>query len=364
MKDILLINNKVKATGIGTYSFSLYDNLKKVSKRNLDFITLNSPFDDDQGSAIQDFPKNIRKLMDHLGFLRKIPRSYKVYHLLNPNLGIILPKLRPSVVTVHDISVLKRDVIKDIIAKSYGLEIPLVLGMQLNMSFIKNADRILCLSNYTKNDLTSVLGIENKRVVVSYPGIDRQLFRPRDKLEARHSLGLPLNRRIILHVGTDEPRKNTKTLVEALYLVKKRIPDAVLVKIGGMREATRKLILARRLGNSIIYYKKVPNVATFYNAADLFVFPSYYEGFGYPAAEAMASGCPVIAADSSSVTEVVGKGGILFPPFDVVTLRETINQVLTDSDKNTVMIEAGLEQVKKFDWKKCAETTLETYETL
>lgn len=364
MKDILLINNKVKATGIGTYSFNLYDNLKKISKRNVDFITLEYPFGDNHDSWIRIFPQDIGKLLFHLEFLRKIPHLYKVYHILNPNLGIMLSKLRPSVVTVHDVSVLKRDVNKEMKAESYGLDIPLVLAMQLNMSFIKNADRILCMSNYTKNALTSVLGIENKRAIVSYPGIDRQLFRPRDKLKTRQSLGLPLNRRIILHVGTDEPRKNTKTLVEALYMVKKRIPDAIFVKIGDMREATRKLILARRLGNSMIYHKKVPDVAPFYNAADLFVFPSYYEGFGYPVAEAMASGCPIIAADSSSVTEVVGKGGILFPPFDVFALHEAINQVLTDSNRRTVMIKEGLEQVKKFDWKKCAETTLETYENL
>jgi glycosyltransferase involved in cell wall biosynthesis len=364
MKDILLINNKVKATGIGTYSFNLYDNLKKISKRDLDFITLKYPFEDSHDSAIKIFPQNIRKLLFHLEFLRKIPHAYRVYHILNPNLGMMLSKLRPSVVTVHDVSVLKRDVSKEIIAESYGLDIPIVLAMQLGMSFIKNADRILCMSNYTKSALTSALGVENRQVIVSYPGIDRQLFRPRDKLKARHSLGLPLNKRIILHVGTDEPRKNTRTLVEALYMVRKRIPDAIFVKIGGMRKATRKLILARRLSNFIIYHKKVPNVAPFYNAADLFVFPSYYEGFGYPAAEAMASGCPTIAADSSSVTEVVGKGGILFPPFDVVALHEAIIQVLNDSNKKTVMIKEGLEQVKKFDWKKCAETTLETYKTL
>jgi len=364
MKDILLINNKAKSTGIGTYSYSLYDNLTKVTRRNVDFVTLSLAFENDGGSLVKAFPQSIKKLLDHLGFLRKISHSYKVYHLLNPNLGIMLPRLHPSVVTVHDISPLKRSVSEDIIAKSYGLELPLLLSMQLNMRFIKNADRVLCMSNYTKNDLTSVLGIEEKRITVSYPGIDRQLFNPRDKSRARLSLNLPINKRILLHVGTDEPRKNVATLIEAFYLVKKKIPDAVLVKVGGMREATRKLILARHLGDSVIHFNKVPSVAPFYNAADLFVFPSYYEGFGYPAAEAMASGCPVVAGDSSSVTEVVGRGGILFPPFNVTTLYETIIQMLTDSNKHTAMINEGFEQVKKFDWKKCAETTLAVYETL
>lgn len=363
MKDILLINNKPKATGIGRYSYSLYDNLKKLDKRNFDFLTVGSSSEDND-STIKAFLPNMRKLVNHMSFLWKIPSFYRVYHLLNPNLGILLPHLHPSVVTVHDVSILKPNVSVDILAKSCGLELPMLLGMQFNMHFIKSADRILCLSNYTKSDLISVLGIKKECIVVSYPGINLDLFRPRDKVTARKRLGLPLNKPIILHIGTDEPRKNTKTLVEALSLVKEKIPDVIFIKVGDMREATRRLILRKKLNDSVLHYKKVTDVASFYNAADLFVFPSYYEGFGYPAAEAMASGCPVIAADSSSITEVVGGGGVLFPPFNVDDLYEAISEVLLDSNKQTMMIEKGLEQVKKFDWKKCAETTLKTYETL
>jgi glycosyltransferase involved in cell wall biosynthesis len=108
----------------------------------------------------------------------------------------------------------------------------------------------------------------------------------------------------------------------------------------------------------------VPNVAIFYNAADLLVFPSYYEGFGYPIAEAMASGCPVVAADSSSIPEVVGTTGILFPPSDMTRLYETVIQVLTDSTMRSKMIEDGFKQCLKFDWEICARTTLKAYEAL
>lgn len=363
MKDILLINNKPKGTGIGRYSFSLYDNLKKLDKRNFDFLTLDS-FSVDHDSTIKAFLQNMKKLANHIRFLWSIPPSYRVYHLLNPNLGVLLPHLHPSVVTVHDVSILNPKVSIDILAKSYGLELPMLIGMQFNMRFIKSADRIICLSNYTKNDLIAVLGIKKEHVSVIYPGIDFNLFKPRDKVTARKRLGLSLNKPIILHVGTDEPRKNSKTLIEALYLVRKKFPNVLLIKIGDMREATRRLILTKELNDSVLHYKKVTDVTSFYNAADLFVFPSYYEGFGYPAAEAMASGCPVIAADCSSLTEVVGGGGILFPAFNIVNLYEAISEVLIDLNKQTVMIENGLEQAKKFDWKKCAETTLKTYETL
>ncbi len=364
MRDILLISNKPKITGIGRYSYSLYDNLKKITARDIELVTLAAPTKGGNVFAIKGFPNSLAKLLSHVGFAGKTPSGYKLYHLLNPNLGIMLSNLHPSVVTAHDLSVFKNKVAKDIVTESRGLEIPQLLAIQLNMRYIKDADRVLCMSHYTKNDVISLLGVESKRVTVTYPGIDREQFKPRDKLEARRRLGLPLERPIVLHVGTDEPRKNTKTLIEALALVKQRIPNLVFVKVGIIRKSTRKLISELGLNESAIHFEKTENVAPFYNAADLFAFPSYYEGFGYPAAEAMASGCPVVAADNSSLTEVVGTGGVLFPTFDVRALQEVVVQTLTDRAQAAVMVGRGLEQVKKFDWKTCAEMTLNVYETL
>jgi glycosyltransferase involved in cell wall biosynthesis len=364
MKDILLINNKARGTGIGTYGYSLCENLKKITPRNIDLLTLTASATAEGESALKKFPQSVKKLLDHSGFLFKIPRSYKIYHVLNPNLGIMLPTLHPSVVTVHDIAVLKGEVRKEIMAASHGLEIPLVLGMQINMNFIKEADRILCVSNYTKNDLTQILGIPSGKVTVTYPGIDHQQFKPRDKASARRSLGLPVDKPIILHVGTDEPRKNMKTLIEATQQVKKKIPHLMLVKVGGLRQETKRFLSEAHLLDSVVHVKKTLNIGPFYNAADVFVFPSYYEGFGFPALEAMASGCPVVAADSSSITEVVGDGGVLVQPFNVAAFTENIIQLLSDSAKRAAMGEAGLEQAKRFSWEKCAEATLKTYKTL
>lgn len=364
MRDILLINNKPKSTGIGRYSYSLYENLKKITTRNIELVTLGARQKEVSVATMKGIPKSLAKLLSHAGFAGKTPSGYRLYHLLNPNLGIMLANLHPSVVTAHDISVFRSKVARDIVAESHGLEIPQLLAIQLNMRYIRDADRVLCMSNFTKNDVISLLGVESKRVTVTYPGIDREQFKPRDKLEARRSLGLPLDRPIVLHVGTDEPRKNSKTLIEALAFVRRRIPDLMFVKVGDIRKATRKLISALGLNESVIHFRKTENIAPFYNAADLFAFPSYYEGFGYPAAEAMASGCPVVAADSSSITEVVGTGGVLFPTFDVNALQEIAIQILTDPAQAAVMVRKGLEQVKKFDWKNCAEMTLKIYETL
>jgi len=190
------------------------------------------------------------------------------------------------------------------------------------------------------------------------------VFHVRDKRKARQSLNLPQKRKIILHVGVDEPRKNIKTLIKAFYMIKKKVPDALLVRIGGMRSATRKLITSLHLDDSIIHHKKVPSTHLFYNAADVLAFPSYYEGFGLPVLEAMASGLPVVAGDSTSVPEIVGKAGILFPPFNATILSELVCKVINDKKTQQEMTTSGLEISSKFDWNLCAGQTLEIYKNL
>lgn len=364
MKGILFINNRSSSTGIGNYGYNLFVHLKQMGQKDLDFITLQSPAEDSYGPTINVFGQKIKRMIDHLRFVRRIPRHYKIYHVLNPNLGILLLRYRPSVVTVHDIAPLIPTARRDMITQSYGLDVPVLMAMQINMWFVRNADRIISVSQHTKNDLVSVLGVNSQRIRVVYSGTDRNLFSPRDRKKARRGLRLPLDREIILHVGVDEPRKNIQTLIKAFYMVRKKFPKALLIRIGAMRGTTRRLISSLGLEDAILHYQKVANIALFYNAADLFVFPSYYEGFGFPLVEAMASGCPIIAGDSSSVPEVVGKVGVLFPPSDVTMLNESICQVLTDQNMRSMMIKNGLERSLKFDWRVCAKQTLEVYETL
>jgi glycosyltransferase involved in cell wall biosynthesis len=361
---ILLISNRSPLTGIGNYSYQLVKHIKETKLVDFDFINLATIAEDSFGGSVNVFSQKTKRLIDHLLFLRKIPRRYQLYHLLNPNLGVLAAKYRPIIITVHDIFPFTPIASHDLITQSYGLDIPIFLAMKVNMKFVKNADRLLSVSEHTKKDLVSLLKINASKITVTYPGVDRKLFQPRNQKEARQSLSLPLHQKIVLHVGVDEPRKNVKTLIHAFHLVKKRIPEAILVRIGGMRNTTRRLISSLRLEESVIHYRKVPNVALFYNASDLFVFPSYYEGFGLPVLEAMASGVPVIAGESSSIPEILGNAGMLVSPHDAEMLSECICQVLTDKKAREEMIARGLERSLKFNWKTCAEKTIEVYRTL
>jgi len=364
MNEVLLINNRSSSTGIGNYSYQLIKHLKETGQVNLDFISLSTVAEDSYGGVVSVSSQKAKRFIDHLLFLRKIPRHYKVYHLLNPNLGILIAKHRPVVVTVHDVFPFSPLASQDIIVQSCGLDLPILMAMKFNMKFLKYADRVISVSQHTKKDLISLLNIDASRISVIYPGIDRKSFCPRDKEKVRRNLNLPKNKKIILHVGVDEPRKNVRTLIEAFYKVKRIVPEALLLRIGGMRSITRKLISSLQLENSLIHYARVPNIALFYNAADLLALPSHYEGFGFPVLEAMASGLPVIAGNVSSIPEIADKAGILFPPSNVTLLSDLISQVLTDKQMQQKMAIDSLERSTKFDWGICAKQTLEIYKTL
>jgi glycosyltransferase involved in cell wall biosynthesis len=364
VSEILLVSDRSFSTGIGSYSYQLVKHLKEVGQVDFDIINLSTIAEDSYGGILDSSFHKFKRLIVHFLFLSSIPRNYRVYHVLNPNLGILITKCRPVVVTVHDLYPLTQMATRDFVGSSYGLDLPILMAMRFNMSFVKHADRVISVSEHTKKDLVSLLGVDASRINVIYPGIDRSSFYVRDKRTARRNLYLPEDRTLVLHVGVDEPRKNIRTLIQAFHQVRKNIPDALLVRIGGIRSTTRKLISSLQLESSVVHYKGVPNIALFYNAADLFVFPSYYEGFGLPVLEAMASGLPVIAGKSSSIPEVVGNAGILFEPSDIEMLSHLICQVLADKQIEQRMAMEGLRRSSKFDWSICARQTIGVYESL
>jgi glycosyltransferase involved in cell wall biosynthesis len=185
-----------------------------------------------------------------------------------------------------------------------------------------------------------------------------------------------LPERFILYVGTIEPRKNLTALLEAYAALMERLSvcdlrpalsDVRLVivgKKGWLYEGFFRRLHELGLEDRVLFTGYVPDedLPAIYSAADLFVFPSLYEGFGLPVLEAMACGTPVIASNASSLPEVAGEAGIMIAPHDVRGLAEAMERLLMDKQLRAELRARGLERAKQFTWERAAAMTLEVYQ--
>ncbi len=238
-------------------------------------------------------------------------------------------------------------------------------------SFAKNADRIIAVSESTKKDLVRLFGMPEDKITVVYEGTN-ELFKPAKDAglleRIREKYGLP--EKYILYVGILEPRKNISALIRAYGLMKdSREVEHKLVIVGNkgwMCDEIFKTVQSLRLEDEVIFTgyiadKELPLV---YNSAELFVYPSTYEGFGLPPLEAMACGVPVITSNISSLPEVTGDAAILINPDNADELSAAMAKVISSSSLRESMINKGFERVKMFSWKKAAEETLEVYKDI
>jgi len=274
------------------------------------------------------------------------------------SLAFITPLVSPcpSVVTIYDLSFI-------IFPQGFKYFKRLYLALFTRLSAQK-ARRIITISESTKRDTVRLLGVSSKKVDVVYCGVD-EAFRPLPEGEVasfRQKRGLP--ERIMLFVGTIEPRKNVARLVEAYS----RLRDGqVKLVIGGARGWLYEEVFARveelGLTGDVLFPGYIPpdELPLWYNAAELFVYPSLYEGFGLPPLEAMACGTPVITSNVSSLPEVVGEAGLTVDPMDSEGLAEAMSQVLSDEALRQSMRERGLDRAARFSWAEAARETAEVY---
>jgi len=255
---------------------------------------------------------------------------------------------------------------KKIVSVSYDI-IPLKLPelhpwprFKRNVDFWKKSDAIIAISENTKKDLIS-LGVNDEKIFVIYPGVDMQLFRPIPKDVARKELRLPLDKKILLYIGSLEPKRAIpmKALIQAYKSLLEKHKDVVLILAGPFKYVHEKLT------DNIIVLRNVPRekLPFLYASADVFVFPTLYEGFGIPPLEAMACGTPVIAPSNSSLPEVIGDTGIYVEnPLDAKAWYESIKMLLEDEDLRSYLSKKSVARAKIFSWDRSAEVLREVYE--
>jgi glycosyltransferase involved in cell wall biosynthesis len=262
----------------------------------------------------------------------------------------------PFVVTIHDLSFVRYPQNFQGLKRRY-------LQTFTRLS-VRRARRVIAISENTKRDIVQHYGVEPTKVDMIHYGLD-PIFKPlpAESIERfRSEKGLP--DRFILFVGTLEPRKNVARLIEAYARLPENRPALVLVGgKGWLYDEIFHRIRALGLEDEVLFAGYVPaeQLPYWYNAAELFVYPSLYEGFGLPPLEAMACGTPVMTSSVSSLPEVVGRAGCLVDPLDAEALTYAMHRLLRDPDERAKMSEAGLARARAFSWRDAAQKTVETY---
>jgi glycosyltransferase involved in cell wall biosynthesis len=233
---------------------------------------------------------------------------------------------------------------------------------------VKQADHILADSHATKTDLVNMLGVPAEKISVHMLGVEEQFHPLNPALLETQRLKLQLPPQYILFVGTFEPRKNILGLLQAYKLLVEDFPTAPPVVLVGRRgwlfDETMQNIRSLNLGDRVLWRENIEDsdLPAVYNLASVLVLPSFYEGFGFPALEAMACGTVPIVSNRSSLPEVVGEVGLQFNPEDITAIKEAIKKVLTDPEWRQKQQQLGLERAKQFRWETTAQIALSAYQ--
>jgi glycosyltransferase involved in cell wall biosynthesis len=233
------------------------------------------------------------------------------------------------------------------------------------------ADRVIAISEHTKRELCDFLAVPAERIRVTPLAARHAYYPERDAGFIRRTLDrLGIYRNFVLFVGTLEPRKNVNGLLRAYAdYATKHAGGEILVVAGGKgwldEDVSR---LASELGIEasvrVVGHVEESDLRVLYSVARVFVYPSFYEGFGLPVVEAMACGAPVVTSGTSALPEAAGDAAVLVDPRDVGELSRAVRSVLGDSDLRREMRRRSLERARRFSWEDTARETLTIYQEL
>ncbi len=260
--------------------------------------------------------------------------------------------------------------VHDIIHFLYPIELRSKLAKQYSRYMFKKlqkkAHKIITDSESTKRDLIEYFKFKPENIEVIYIGVDpyfKQLDDPKVITRFKEKLGV--NGLMLMFVGLNKYHKNIQALLKVSKILKEKKIDFTLLLAGTKMNEKQLLNTIEELGISqnvkVISYLDDLMMLYAYNAADIFILPSFYEGFGLPPLEAMACGTPVIVSNASSLPEVVGDAGLMINPKETDEIVNAIIKLSEDSELYNKMVKKGLEHVKKFSWADTARKTYDLY---
>lgn len=353
-------------TGIGNYIRHLLYCIFETDKKN-EYVIFLMPEEYDNFNLPNERIKKVKVSAKWYGWKEQLLFPFQLYkenldlmHFTHFNSPVLY--FKRSIVTIHDITPYffpghkMRSIIRKIGFKT------------VFFSSVKKAAKVIAVSENTKNDIANYFKIKRDKINVIYEGTDSQFKIINNdqrtiKIKKKHNIIKPF----IFYTGVWRNHKNLVGLIKAFGILRNKYKLDYQLVLGGredpyypeVRETWEKLKLGQEIiRTGFIDQKDLP---LFYNMAEVFIIPSFYEGFGLIGLESFACGTPVISSNTTSLPEVLGTAAIYFNPNDSKEMAEKIKLVLMDKKLYNELIEKGFMQCEKYSWKKMGEETMEVY---
>lgn len=356
---IAFVNSYERYTGLGKYAFSTLERMKDLGHdipmiflKYADGKPLESPAPARVIRQRRAFPKYNALLAHYFYFPKRIPAEYELYHLGCQYYAKSLKTLKKCVLTHMDVAPL-------VLPQFYS---PVErLFYRLFLKLYSLALKIIVLSEQSRGEVLRFSKIPEDKIHVIPLGYDENMYKPQSKNRCRDQLNLPQNAKIVLYVGREHsPRKNTRALLHAMNALSKSVPGLMVLKVGASDPRNNDL-------KQSIHIREIYNVPenlmpVIYNASDIFIFPSLYEGgCAYPPLEAMACGIPAIVSEEC---KVYGEGAMVVDAAAPENIKNRAEEILGDKTLREKYSQSALIEAKKYTLTQHAQRVLNLYKEI
>ncbi len=354
--------------GVGFYIVNLISTLLEIDRENKYFIFMKkgdlSEIKDKANDRFIEvnITSRLARLTWEQTILPTMINRYKIDVFHSPHYTVPFRAKVKKVVTFHDMTFFSHP--------EYHLKLKVQFFRRIIPRAAKMADQIISNSKNTKNEIIKFLNVDGQKITVTHFAIDKNRYKPIPKGQVKEQIKkkYDIKDEYILFVGTLEPRKNIASLVNNFFRLKENgLFPGKLVLAGGKGwgfSEIQKIIKDHHFGKDVLLVGYVPedDLPFLFNGATVFVYPSYYEGFGIPPLEAIACGTPTITSNISSIPEIMGEAAVLINPQRSDRLYQSLSSLVQNKAERERLRKAGLQRAEHFTWEKTARETLEVYQ--
>lgn len=364
MKIGVMLRHFGQPGGIGVYTVNLLNSLLEIDRDNFYHLLFQKKEQLGHFAKYSNVKEHLLSAWNIIAWdqlsVPLLARREKIDLLYNPKIALPLLTRRKTVGIIHGC--------EQLAVPSAYLWYDRIYFMLADRLYFAKADAVITTTQIGAKEAVRYMKVNERKIHVVNMAYNEscRLLENHEKSAIKEKYRLP--DKFLLFVGGINPVKNLTNIIKAYHLLLDKIPHKLVV-VGFWRwkySEVTSLIKDLNLQNRVIFTDYIPDkeIPAIYNLADVFVFPSLYEGFGLPTLEAMACGCPVVSTVTGCTPEVAGDAAVLVDPYDVQQIADGILKILADDNLRADLVRKGLSRVRHFSWNRCATETLKVFEAV